>query len=107
MGRAERVIGALGALGEARQAPALAQGPDAVAPSGENLMWIGLMADIPDQAVGGRVENMVDGHRQLDHAQTRAQMTARHRNGINGLGTQLRRYLFQLALREFAQVVRR
>ena len=31
----------------------LAQGADAVAASGENLVWIGLVADVPDQPVAG------------------------------------------------------
>ena len=49
---AERVVFALGALGEAGQAAALAQRADAVAPAGEDLVRIGLMADVPDQPVG-------------------------------------------------------
>jgi hypothetical protein len=34
-----------------REPAALAQGPDAVAPAGEDLVGIGLVADVPDQAV--------------------------------------------------------
>ena len=48
---AERVVFALGALGEAGEAVALAQRADAVAPAGEDLVRIGLVADVPDQAV--------------------------------------------------------
>ena len=48
---AERVVFALGALGEAGQAAAHAQRADAVAAAGENLVRIGLMADVPDDAV--------------------------------------------------------
>jgi hypothetical protein len=50
---AERVVFALRALGEAGQAAALAQRADAVAPSGQNLVRIGLVADVPDQPVVG------------------------------------------------------
>ena len=76
VGRAERVVFALGALGEARQAAALAQGADAVAPAGEDLVRIGLVADVPDQDVLGRLEHVVQRHGQLDHAQARAQVPA-------------------------------
>ena len=53
MRRAERVIFAFGALGEAGQAAALAQGAHARAPAGDDLVRIGLMADVPDQTVSG------------------------------------------------------
>ena len=72
---AKRVVFALGALGEAGQAVALAERADAVAPSGEDLVWIGLMADVPDQAVARRVENVVQGNRQFDDAQTSRRTT--------------------------------
>ncbi len=94
MGRAERVVFALGALGEARQAAALAQGADAVAPAGEDLVRIGLVADVPDQAVVRRVEHVVQGHGQLDHAQPGAEMAAGDRHGVDGL---LAQFVGQLA----------
>ena len=59
------------APGEAGQAAALAQGADAVAPAGQDLVRIGLVADIPDQPVARRVEHSVDRDGQLDHAQRR------------------------------------
>ncbi len=96
MGRAERIVVALRALGEARQAPTLTQGADAVAPSGQDLVRIALMPDVPDQDVPGRLEHMVQRHRQLDHAQRRAQVPARHRHGIDHLGPQLIGQLLQL-----------
>ena len=46
MHRSKRVIFALGSLGEARQPVALAQSPDAVAASCQDLMRVGLMSDI-------------------------------------------------------------
>ena len=51
MRRAERVVFALRAPGEAGQPAALAQRADAVAPAGEDLVRIGLVADVPDQPV--------------------------------------------------------
>ena len=50
MRRAEGVVFAFGALGEAGKAVPLPQRADAVAPPGQNLVRIGLVADVPDQA---------------------------------------------------------
>ena len=101
---AERVVFALGALGEAGQAAALAQGADAVAPAGENLVRIGLMADVPDQPVARRVEHVVQRDGQLDHAEAGAEMAAGDRHGVDRLLAQFVGELAQLALVEPAQV---
>ena len=98
MRRAERVVFALGALGEAGQAAALAQGADAVAPAGEDLVRIGLVADVPDQPVARRVEHPVQGDGQLDHAEAGAQMAAGHRHRVDRLLAQLVDELAQVLL---------
>ena len=85
---AERVVFALGALGEAGQAAALAQRADAVAASGQNLVRIGLMADVPDQPVARRVEHVVQRDGELDHAEAGAEMAA-------GDGDRIDRFLAQ------------
>ena len=86
---AERIVLALVALGEAGEAAALAQRPDARTASRQDLVRIGLVADVPDQPVGWRVEHGVDGDCQLDHAQTGAEVTAGHRHGADRLCAQL------------------
>ena len=86
---AERVVLALGALGEAGQAAALAQGADAVAAAGQDLVRIGLVADVPDQPVARGVEDLVQGDGQLDDAEAGAQMAAGHRHRVDGLLAQL------------------
>ena len=106
MRRAERVVFALRPLGEARQPAALPQCPDAVAPPGQDLVRIGLMADVPDQPVRRRVEHVVQRHRQLHHAKPRPQMPARHRNRVDRLRAQLVRQLAQLLRRQVLQVAR-
>src|SRR2546429_2623721 len=63
---AEAVVFALGAFGETRQAAALAQRPDAVAPAGQNLVRIGLMPDVPDQPVVRGVEYIAQCNGKLD-----------------------------------------
>ena len=40
-----------------------------VAPPGQNLVRVSLMADVPDQPVVRRVEGVVHRHGQLDRAQ--------------------------------------
>ncbi|GAA0007618.1 hypothetical protein BRDID11002_76240 [Bradyrhizobium diazoefficiens] len=107
MCRAERIVVALAALGEAGQAAAGAQGADAVAPPGEDLVRIGLVADVPDQPVARRVEDVMDRGGELDHAETRAEVTAGYRDGIDGLLPQLVGDLANLLDLELAQVVRR
>ena len=59
VGGAERIVVALGALGETGQSAAGAQGADAVAAAGEDLVRVGLMADVPDQPVARRVEDVM------------------------------------------------
>src|SRR5205814_9657241 len=102
--RTERVIFALDAPGEAAQPPALAQRADAVAPAGDDLVRIGLMADVPDQFVARRVEHIMKRDRQLDHTERRAQMPAGYRHRRNDFLAKLVGELRQLLLGEAAQV---
>ncbi len=96
MRRAERVVFALGAAGEAGQAAALAQRADAVAPAGQDLVRIGLVADVPDQPVARGVEHRVQRHGQLDHAEAGAEMAAGDRDRVDRLGAQFVGKLAQL-----------
>ena len=96
MGRAERVVFALAAPGEARQAAFLAQRADAAPPAGDDFVRIGLVADIPDQAIARRVEHVVQRHGELDHAQPGAEMTAGDRHRRDRLLAQLVGELAQL-----------
>ena len=96
MRRTERVVFAFAALGEPRKPAALPQGTDAVATAGEYFVRIGLMPDVPDQAILGRVEYVMQRHSQLDDAQPCAEVASGNRNGVNGFLTQLVRKLAQL-----------
>ena len=89
MRRAEWVVLALRAPGEARQPAGLAERPDPVAPAGQDLVRIGLVADVPDQAVARRVEDIVERDRQLDHAEPGAEMAAGDRDGRDRLPAEL------------------
>ena len=99
---AERIVFALGALGEAGQAAALAQRADAVAPAGEDLVRIGLVADVPDQPIIRRVEDIMQRNRQLDHAEPGAEVTAGDRDSVDRLLPQFVGKLAQLAFLELA-----
>ena len=106
MGGAERIVIAFGALGETGQPAAGAQGADAVAAAGQDLVRIGLMADVPDQAVARGVEHVVQGRRQFDDAEAGAEMSAGDRDGVDGFLTQLVGDLPDLLHLEPAQIVR-
>ena len=103
---AERIVFALGALGETGQSAALAQRADAVAAVGEDLVRIGLMADVPDQPVGRRVEHVVQRDRQLDDAEAGAEMAAGDRDRVDGFAAQFVGDLPQLVGLEAPEVLR-
>ena len=102
--RAEGVVVALGPLGEAVEPARLADRADLVAPAGDDLVRVGLVPNVPDQAVARGVEHVMEGNRQLDHAKPRTQMAAGHRHRVDGLGPQLLGNLLQLLDGEIAQV---
>src|SRR5262245_24269595 len=96
MRSAEGVVFAFRTLGKAGQAAAGAQRADAVAPPRQNLVGIGLVADVPDQAVVWRIENVMQRYRQFDHPEACAKMSSRCRYGVDRFLTQFVRDLAQL-----------
>ena len=86
---AEGVVLAFVAARKAADAAELAQRAHAVAPAGEDLVRIGLVADVPDQAVVRRVEHVVQRDRQLHRAEVARQVAA-------GLADRLQHELAQL-----------
>jgi hypothetical protein len=87
--RPERVVLALRAPGEAGEAAALAEGADAVAAAGQDLVGVGLVADVPDQPVVRSVEDVMERDGELDHAEAGAEMAAGDRHRRDGLGAKL------------------
>ena len=100
VGGAERVILALGTFREPGQPSRLANGSDTVTAPGQDLVRIALVADIPEHFVIGCVEHVMQRHGKLDHAKTGAEMTAGHRDGVDGLGTQFVRHLLKTVGRQ-------
>jgi hypothetical protein len=62
------------------------------------------MANVPDNAVGRRIEHIVQRDGQLDHAETGAQMPAGHRHCTDRLGAQFVGDLGEVALAQLAQI---
>ncbi len=106
MGGAEWVVFALGAFGEARETAALPERANTLAPPGQDLMRIGLMADVPDQSIARRVEDIVQGDREFDDAESGPEMAAGDRYRGDRLGAQFVRERAQVAGRQLADVIR-
>ena len=83
MADAEGVVGAFAAGRKGRQAVALLDGVQPVAPAGQHLVRVGLVADVPDQAVLGGVEDIVQCDGQLDRAQPGGEMAAAGADGLD------------------------
>src|SRR5690606_17378133 len=73
---AEGVVLAFAAARESGQAVLLAQAGHALATAGEDLVRVGLVADIPDQAIVRRIENVMQRDGQLDDAEPGAEVPA-------------------------------
>ena len=65
------------------------------------------MADVPDQPVARRVEDVMQRHRQLDDAEPGAEMPAGDRNRVDRLGAQFVGELTQLAAGRAARQIGR
>ena len=104
---AEGIVRALLAAGEPGQAAALAQGAHALAPPGQDLVRIGLVAHVPDQLVARGVKDGVKRHRKLDHAEPGAEVAAGTRNDVDHVGAQLVGQAAQVFLFQLSDVRRR
>ena len=69
------VMGTFIALGEAAESVQLAQGIELRVATGQELVSISLMADIPDNFIHGSIENPVQSNRQLDDTERTGQMS--------------------------------
>ena len=67
-------------------------------------MDVGLVSDVKNETVPGGVEDAVDGHRKLDHAQIGGQMAAGPGDRIDQVFTNLRAQLLRLGLGERGEV---
>ena len=102
--RAELVVLALVPLEEAGNAVALAQRRERLVPAGEELPGVGLVAHVPDDLVGRRVELVEQGEAQLHHAEAGADVPAGDRAAFDQAVTDLLGELGELLALEALEV---
>ncbi len=102
----EGVVFALAASRKGGDAVLLAQAGHAFAATGEDLVRVGLVADVPDQTIVGRVEDVVQGDGQLDDAQAGTEMPAGLANRVEQLLAQFVGQCFELGFAQTAQAGR-
>ncbi|MNS99349.1 hypothetical protein D3C72_1337490 [compost metagenome] len=100
---AEMIVFGFGAPRKSGNTAELAQGGHGLAPAGQDLVGVALVADIPDDAVARGVEHVVQGDRQLDRAQVGGEVAARAGHAVDDEGSQFIRKARQLRNAELAQ----
>ena len=98
------------ALGHARKAADASQaplGPERLAAPRDDLVGVGLVADVPDDLVLGRVIDIVQRGGQLHGAEARGQMARIDRALVDDIPPQLVAIAAQLLRRELFQIARR
>ena len=73
--------------------------------AGDQLVDVGLVAGVPQDGVGGRIEDAVEGEGQFDGAEVRAQVPGGLGDGGDDEVADLAAQLGQVGLGELAQVV--
>ncbi len=104
--RAKRIVRAFTAPRKTRDAVILAQRGHGFTATCENLVAVGLMAYIPDQAIVWRVEHVVQCKGQFHRAEIRRQMPAGAGDRLNEEAPQFSRQIRQLLALKFAQILR-
>ena len=89
---------------ERGQAVVLADCRQRLAAAGEDLVRVGLVTDVPEDLVAGRVEQAVQGDGQLAGAEVGAEVTADLADRVDYVGAHLLRDLLQLLVVEVVQV---
>jgi hypothetical protein len=89
---------------EWREAALELDGLQALTTPGQDLVRISLVADVPDQAVMGRIENVMQRDGQLDRAKSRGEVAAHLADRLHQEFAHLGRERRQLCGRELAQI---
>ncbi len=92
----EGVVFGFAALGKPGQSMLLTDRSDALATPGENLVRVTLMTYIPDQPVVRGVVQIVQGHGQLHHPESGAEVAAGLTYGIEQVFAQFIHHLLKL-----------
>ena len=91
---------------EGREPLVLADRRELVAAAGEDLVRVGLMADVPEDLVARRLEQAVQGDRQLAGAEVRAEVAADLADRVDDQLADLLRDLLELLVGQLLQVGR-
>ena len=102
----EGVVFALLRRGERHQSAQLSVRTESFSSPCQNFMSVGLVPDVPYDAVVRRVEHIVKSHCELHHAEARCQMSGVHRYLFDDVVAQFVAQQRQLVNAQFAQVGR-
>jgi hypothetical protein len=100
----DQVVLALLAARVPREAVRLAQLLEPALAAGDDLVHVGLVAGVPEDRVERRLEDAVEGERQLDGAEVRAEMAALLGDGSHDEVPDLTAEVLALLVRELPQV---
>ena len=103
----ESVVFALGHARKAADAVQPALGPERLAASGDDLVGVGLVADIPDDLVLRGFEDIMQRRGQLHGPEARSQVPRVDRTLVDDIASQLVAVNAQLLRRELLQLPRR
>src|SRR6202034_1624943 len=87
------IVFALGSEHEAVEAFRLSNSSKALAASGKDLVNVGLVADVEDKFVGGRVEDRMESEGKFDDSEIGTEMAASFGESLNQEDTNLFRQL--------------
>ena len=79
---------------------------EALQPARQELVGVGLVAGVPDDAVRRAGEHPMERHRELDDAQRAAQVAARLRDGLDDALAQLAAERARLGVTDALEVLR-
>src|SRR5512142_2371919 len=83
MSTVEHVVRRFGPAWEPAQPPELAERRELIDPTGQQLVRVGLMTGVPDDAIAWRLQQPVERDGQLDDTERRSEVTARRRDGAD------------------------
>ena len=104
MARAHHVVLGFRYRAEGREAAVLTDRGQLVAPAGEHLVRIGLMADVPEHLVARRVEQRMYGHRDLAGAEVGPEVATDLADRVDDQLADLLRDLLKLLVGEALEV---
>ena len=107
MARTKGIERGFAALGKSGQTVLLAQRFNPVAATGQYLVWIGLMTNVPDHPVMRCIENVMQRHCKFYNTKSGTKMTAGFRDRANSGIAQLACQALQIPFGKTSQIINR